>query len=477
MRSQKYKIVFFLLAFVGFSFDVVSQKMNLQQCVTHALENNIQLKQSQINTQISEYGAKNAKFNLLPSLNGNVSRNNNFGRSVDPFTNQFINANVVSYNYSLNSQVTLFNGFAKLNTMKKSQVDYEKSVKDYEKARNDISLAVASGYLQVLMAKENLNRSNLQVDNSTEQKDRVEKQVNAGALPSSNLLEIKTQLANDEFNLVTSENQLEIATLSLAQLLELDASTLEIEDPELNVSNVAIEIYDENSIYNTASQNLPEIKSAELNVVSTEKGYQVAKGSYSPALSLSAVVFTGTSSTAPNPNFDQYIIDGVRFDTVGFTSSGADVITVNPILVAPDYILGDQLKDNVRQQVALNLSVPIFNGLSTRINVQRSKLSHQIAELEEQNSKNQLRKSIQQAHTDYKAAAKRYQSAKNQLEVSEENYNNAKLRFQEGILSTTDYRTITNNRNSAQSDLLNAKYDFVFKQKVLDFYQGKEIKL
>lgn len=478
MAAQKYKILFVLIAFTTFSSEIFAQKMNLEECISHALENNIQLKQAEINTQITDYNAKNNKYNLLPSVNGNAGWSNNFGRSVDPFTNQFINANVVSYSFSLNSQVTLFNGMSKVNTMRQSAIDYEKSVLDYEKSKNDMVLAVASSYLQILMAKENLTRSELQLENSNQQFDRIQKQFDAGAVPITNLLEIKTQVANDEFNKVTAENQLVIAKLTLAQLLDINESNFDIVDPSLNIDNVSIQNYDETQVFESAQQTLPEVKSAELGVESSLKGLQISRGRYTPTLTLGAVVFTGTSSTAPNPNYDEYTISGYNLDTtLSFTESGERIITPSPILIAPDYTFSNQLKDNIRQQVSLNLSIPIFNGMSSRYQVQRSKLNHQIAVLNEQNTKNQLRKDVQKANTDYNAAAKRYQSAKNQLEVAEENYKNAKIRFEQGLISTVDYRTITNTRNSAQSDMMNAKYDFVFKQKILDFYQGKEIKL
>ena len=155
MMMQKYKILFFLLAFLSFSFESFSQKMNLKECINYAIEHNIQLKQAEINTEINKYNADNKKYNLLPSVNGNAGWNNNIGRSVDPFTNQFIDANVISYNFSVNSQVTLFSGFSKLNAVKQSKIDYQKSVADLDKSKNDIVLAVASNYLQVLMANEN----------------------------------------------------------------------------------------------------------------------------------------------------------------------------------------------------------------------------------------------------------------------------------------------------------------------------------
>ena len=434
--------------------------MDLAQCIDHALTNNIQLKQAEINTQLSEYNAKNAKYSLLPSLNANAAFTNNLGRSVDPFTNQFVDGvnSFQSTNYSLSSQVTLFNGLSKLNNVKKSQIDYQKSIKDFEKNKNDITLAVASGYLQVLMAKENVNRSQLQLTNSQEQLARVQKQVDAGALPIASLLEIKSQVANDEFNVVNAENQWAILHLNLAQLLEVNPSQFEIADPVLDISSQQVASYDEEALYNTAVEALPEIESATLNVESSQKGVQIAKGSYSPTLTLSTVVFTGTSSIA------QQLIG---FDTTGLF----------PTAIYGDYPFGDQINDNIRQQLSLNLSIPIFNGLSARTQVQRSKLNCELATLNDQSVKNQLRKNIQTAYTDYKAAAKRYESAKNQLSVTEENFKNAKIRFEQGLLSATDYRTITNTKNSAISDVLNAKYDFIFKQKILDFYQGKGIKL
>ena len=460
MKTQKYNLLFFLITFSLISFKIDAQNMNLEECIAHAIDNNIQLKQAEINTQISSYDVQNNKFNLLPSLNANASLSNNLGRSIDPFTNQFVEGvnSFQSTNYSVSSQVTLYNGLTKLNNIKQSQINYDKSVLDYQKSKNDIILAVASNYLQVLMAKENLKGSQLQVENSKEQLSRVKSQVDAGALPLTNLLEIKTQLATDEFNQVNAINQLEIAKLNLAQLLDITSPNFDITDPDLDMVNLAIHNYNEENIFVTAKTVLPEIKSAELGVESAVKGVQLARGTYAPSLTLNTVIFTGTSSIAQQL---------VGFDTTGLF----------PTPIYGDYPFSDQINNNIRQQASLNLSIPIFNGMNSRIQVQRSKLNYQIAQLNEQNIKNQLRKDIQKAYTDYKAAAKRYQSAKNQLNAAEENYKNAKVRFEQGILSTTDYRTILNNKNATEADLLNSKYDFVFKQKILDFYQGKEIKL
>lgn len=478
MKRQKYTILFFLVAFTLISFKARSQKWTLEQCINHALDHNIQIKQTELNAELSNVNAVNSRYDMLPSVNGNAGMNNNFGRSVDPFTNQFINANVISYNFSVSSQVTLFNGFSKMNTYKQAQVNYDKSMQDAEKSKNDVVLAVASAYLQVLMLDENVTRAQLQLKSSQDQFDRIQKQVNAGALPESNLLEIRSQLAGDEYNLVNAENQLSAAQLNLAQLLELDKTSIDIEKPELGIPTQVVETYNEEDLYSTATERMPEVKSAELGVRSAEKGMQISKGSYTPSLSLSAVVFTGTSSTAPNPNFDQYSLSGFYIDTIGVTQVTSEpVVRLNPILVAPDYLFKDQLVDNIRQQISLNLSIPIFNGMSTRMQVQRSKLQHEQAVLTESSVKNQLRKNIQQAHSDYKATARRYTSASNQFELADQNFKNAQIRFEQGLISATDYRTISNTRNATQSDLLNAKYEFVFAQKVLDFYQGKPITL
>ena len=448
------------------------RKWTFRQCVDHALQNNIRIKQSELNVAVGEANLLQSMANFLPDLNGGVSHGYNFGRSIDPFTNQFTTERIQSNNFSLNSSVTLFSGFQNLNSWKQSKTDLEASQFDSQKAKNDIILAIADAYLQILFSGELFENAAIQLVTSQKQLERTGKLVDAGSLPESNFFEMKAQVAQDELTLVNAENQLDISKLNLAQFLDLESyENFDVAKPDFSgIGKINFTGIDKN-IFNTAEQIMPEIKSADLKVASAEKGIAISRGSNFPRLSLSGAIYTGYSSAR---ELNEIIIDTFP---IGFlTNNPTETVSApNPIFKPEPYPFSKQTDDNLSQSLSFNLSFPIFNRLQTRTATSMAIISQKNAEFEAANARNQLRKEIQQVFANAKAANKKYIASKNQVEAQRKVFQDTEVRYNQNMVNTVDYNIAKNNLTKAESDLVQAKYEFIFRLKILDFYLGKPI--
>ena len=425
-----------------------TKQWTLEECINHALENNIQIQQSELNLLITNQNLAQSKYGMLPNINGFASHTYNFGQTIDPFTNQFATSQVRSNSLSLSSSVTLFNGFQTLNTVKKNQADLQASRFDMEKMQNDISLNIANFYLQILFSHELVKNAERQLQVTSGQITRIQKLVDAGSLPEGNLREIQAQYASEELQKINAENQLNITTLNLAQILRLeDASNFDVVMPNLESFQGVSELITPGALYLTALETMPEVKSAEYSYYSAEKSKDIARGAYSPNLSATGSIGSGFSEN--NKEF----ADGE--------------LRVKPF--------NDQLDDNFNKSVGIRINIPIFNGMSARSNVQRAKLSLEIAELNLEDTKLQLRQKIESAHNDAIAALKRYKAAEKSVDALNLSFNYTKQRFDVGMLNSFEFNNEKNRLNNAESELLQAKYEYIFKTKVLDFYQGKAI--
>lgn len=453
------------------------QSMNLEACIEYALKNNIQIKQSILNTELSEVNLNQSQANLLPSLNANASHSYNYGRTIDRFTNQFATQQVLSQNLSLSSDINLFNGLQNINTIQQNKFDYLASKYDVEKMRNDISLSVASSYLQVLYAVEAVENARNQMGVTQAQVDRTKMLVDAGAAAKGTLLDMQAQLASEELTLTSAQNQRDIAYLGLAQLLNLPTPEgFSIIKPELEVAGEALLNANTNEIYNTAVSNLPEMKSAEYKVKSSEKAVDVAWGGLSPRLSFSAAYGTGYSGLSQRivglPAFQGYAPDGS-------VTSGGDTV-FSPFFssaVTERISFADQYKDNVNKSFGFFLTVPIFNRFQTKSAIDRSRIQKLNAELAVESTKLQIQKNVQQAYADANAGLKKYNASLRAVDATKESFKYTEEKFNVGMINTNDYNESKNRLVKAESDLLQAKYEYIFKTKVLDFYQGKPLKL
>lgn len=458
--------------------ETLAQPMSLEACIDYALKNNIQIKQSELNTELSQVALTQSEANILPSLNGNVSHSYNTGRTIDRFTNQFATQQVLSQNLSLSSDVTIFNGLQNYNTIQQNKFTLLANRYDIEKIRNDVSLNIASAYLQVLFAGETVDNVRNQLSITNAQVERTQKLVDAGASAKGTLLDIQAQLASEELNLTNAQNQLDIAYLSLAQLLNLPSPEgLSIVKPLLEITgNETLLSATPSQIYASAISNLPEIKSADLKVKSASKAVDVAWGSLSPRLSFSAAYGTGYSGLSKQvvslPQYAGYAPNG------SFTSGGDTVYSPlfsNPVTEKVPFL--DQYKSNVNKSFGFFLTVPIFNRFQTRTAIDRARIQKLSAELTAESTKLQVQKNVQQAYADANAGFKKFKASQKTVDAMKESFKYVEQKFTVGMLNTNEYNDSKNKLIKAQNDLLQAKYEYVFKTKVLDFYQGKPLKL
>lgn len=449
------------------------KEWELQECIDYAIEHNIQIKQSEINAQISKQSVSQARASMLPTFNGFATNTYNWGQTIDPFTNQFATERVRSNSFGFNSQVTLFNGFSLYNSYRKSELDYMASKYDSDKMRDDIALNVATAYLQVLMNKSLLEIAKDQITITRQQVERTKKMVDAGTLPKSNLLDMQAQLAQEELQEVNNQNQLDISRLNLLQLMELESGIDEFElvDPEIDSPAQLMDMKKPNAIYNTALDIMPAVKSAEYKLSSSEKDLSIARGNASPSLTLSGNFGTGYSGA--RREVEGASVTGV--DTIGFTTGDEYVLTPSFEYDYRKKPFNEQLEDNLNQSVSLQLSIPIFNGLSSRTRIKSAKLNLENARYNLDLQKNQLRKNIQSAYADALAAYKKYLASEKSVNALEEAFNYAQTRYEVGMMNAVDFNDAKNKLTKAKSELQQAKYEYVFKTKVLDFYQGQAL--
>lgn len=457
----------------------------LQRAIEYALTHNLGVRQSELTAQQQAAGLRLNRAALLPTATLNGTQSFNFGTNRDPFTNQFQAVNVRANNFSATAQVTVFAGFQLRNTIRQGQLDAEAARVDIAKARNDLSLNVASSFLQLVLAQELIRASEARLSTVREQVTRSEKLLRAGAVAEGNVLDSRAQLASEERTLVTAQNQRDLAQLALVQHLNLDpttASRFEVELPPLPDPTAwlaSADALDPNATFELARQQQPDIKAADLRVQSARRGLDLARGAYYPRLTVAGGVSTGFSSVR-----NQQVLRTDRFRTspvllVDPAAPGGYAPTAfvvpEPLLEALPYKFLNQLSDNRGEFLQVTLAVPILNGLQSRVGVQQAQLTIQQTELRAEQTRLQLRQTIQQSYADALAAQRRFAASARQAEALTRAFRNAEIRFNNGLLNGTDFNLARNNLTAAESDRLQAKYEFFFRRKVLDFYQGKPL--
>ncbi len=423
-----------------------SQKQwTLKECVNHALKNNISVKTNKLNIEIAEKNVKSSKSTFYPSLSASTGGNLNFGSTFDPVSNDRVSTTTFGGSLGVGASYMVFNGFRNLNTYKQAKIGVESSKLDLEVMENDIALQVVNTYLNVLFAKENLEVAKVQAEISKKQIDRASAQFEAGAIPKGDLLNIQSTAANDAQNVVTQENGLNIALLQLAQLLQVSYDNFDVATMEVGSPSAAL-LYDtSNEVYQKALTNRPEIERAKLSIERADFDIKIAKADYLPSLSTSFNV-------GSNYGFSLDLPDGAS----------------NPRLF-------NQLNDNLGYGLGFNLNIPIFNGFRNDANVERSKINKLVSENNLESEKLRLQQTIEQAYLDSKAAIKTFEAATISLEAQREAFKNAQASFDYGAMTQFDYDQVRNRLVSAESALIRAKYDYIFKTKVLQFFYGENI--
>ncbi|MCE2846463.1 MAG: TolC family protein [Sphingobacteriales bacterium] len=442
---------------------------SLQRCVNYALEHNLSVLRAEVSAELSATTVQQSRFALFPTLNGSAARNWNFGYTIDPYTNDFTTGQVTSDNFSLNSAATLFGGFQLRRALQQSSLEYLAAGQDVRKIKNDISLNVVSAYLQVVYAKEQRKVAEGRVQQAQQQCDRLKRMVENGMAVQGNLLDADAQRASEELALVSAVNQVELAKLALAQLLQLDqAAGFDVEDPLIAAPDSGLKQKSVDEITAIALSALPEMKAAEYRLRGAEKGVSAAQGGLYPRLTAFGQVSTFYASSAKR-------FAGV--DTLGIVPIGATAS--GELVYAPTFRsrfetnpFDEQVNQNLNKVFGLSLNVPLFNGASSRLALRRARLNLESARLNHSGIKNQISQSVQQADADMRAAKARYRSSTDALSAFEAAFGYASRRYDGGLINSLEYLTALNNLTRAKIDSLQARYDYIFRMKVLDFYAG-----
>ena len=442
---------------ISTSFAQNSKKWTLKECIDYALEHNLSVKRATQTTELRKEDIATAKGNFLPGVSASASQNFNFGSFFDPGAAIRVSTDTRSNGFSLNTQMNLFNGFSNKNNLIQSKTSYEASKLDLEKMKNDISLNIVNLYLNVLFNKENLKIAQSQVVISSEQLKRTKELVDAGVQPKGNLLEVEATKVNDENAVVTAENNLALSLLDLSQLLQIPNQRFDIKEIPVNISSVALLYDNTEEIFSKAVESQPEIKSAELALENAETGVKIAKSGYLPTLSLSA----GLRSvyTHRQGQEDDFFIPVDRTDPTGPQR-----------LIKNGFF--DQLDGNLGESYGFNLSIPIFNRGQVKARVNRAKINQEISKINLDDSKRALRESIERAYINARATLKEYEAAEKSVKAQEQSFEFAQERYNLGATNSFDFEQVKNRLVNAQAKLINAKYNFVFRTKVLEFYYG-----
>ena len=447
-------------------------KWTLQECINYARANNIGLRQAHISNQMSLNNARQSVASGFPSLNAGATHMYNEGKTIDRFTNRFADQRVLSQNFYISGNVVLWGGFSQYNTIRASHYTYLSGVEQTKQQENDLSLSVANAYIGAIFSEEILKVSQGQFEVTKQQLEQTVKLVNAGAAAKSAEYDLRAQMATEELNVTTAENNYQLALLNLRQLMYLDSvSTFRIERPEIEVQENALVVADVQSVYETSLKHMPSIKSAQYSIQSAEKTLAANRGRISPSLSFNASLGTGTSGLAKDILSSRV----VGYLPSGLTTKGDTVYTPQMEFATRTTPFADQFRDNVNKSWGFSLSIPIFNGLQTHTAVRNSKLNAYNAKLSQDLVKQTLYQDISRAYADAKAALNKYNASIANVEAAAESFRYAQIKLNSGAISTFDFITAKNRLYAAESNLLQAKYDYVFRLKVLDFYQGKPL--
>ncbi len=462
----------FLLQCFGIAQRLDTERYSLTQCIDIALENNLDLKSTTLNANTARINHRQAKANILPSLNGNYNIGVNNGRSIDPFTNDFINQELTFSNARLNLDATIFNGFRLLNTVRQQRLNRQASEMEIEEAKQTLILNVTLAYLQVLNRTDVLALAKARLIATDKQLKQQEDLYNEEVGNPADYADIKGQKTIDETNILTAESDLNNAKLSLSRLMNthknytVDKASILLDFEEYMLSS--------DDVFNDAINNLATFKAKELRAEAADKGIRVAKAQYIPEISFFGQVNTNYSSVAET------------FTEIGSnTVETGDFVTVNNEEISVfttqtefrgdkiEYI--DQFDNNLNTVVGIAVNIPLFNGFIAKNNVALEKIKAEESLIELERTSLEVKNAIAQVHFDMKAAYNRYQSLLNQVAAFEESYRVNEIRFNNGVSNFIAYITSKNNLDNAETNLTNAKYEYLLRVKVLEFYRGNTL--
>lgn len=427
-----------------FSANVQAQeKWDLEKCISHAIENNLNIKQQEASKEQSAVELSTAKWSRLPDLNGGASHSFNFGRSIQA-DNTYKSLNTQNTSFNLNTSIPLFTGLKITNNIALAKLNLKAATEDLNKAKEDISIQVASAYLQVLFNEELAQVAHIQVELSKEMLVQKEEYFKNGKASEAEWLEAKSRVAQDQLSAVQADNNYKLSLLDLSQLLGLPSpENFSIVSPTAEMEEYMESISSPADIYNQAILFKPSIKAAQYRLEGAAKSVKIAKSAYFPQLSFGAGLST-----------NYYKVAGMK-----------------------NSLFGSQLRDNFSQYLGFQLTIPIFNRFGTRNQVRSARIQQNTLNWQLEDSKKALYKEIQQAYYNALGAESRYQSSITADKAAEASFNLMKEKYAEGKANATEYNESRTSWMKAISEKLQAKYDYIFRTKILDFYKGVPLTL
>lgn len=448
--------------------------LTLQQCVETGLEKNLDVLQAGLQMETGKVNWNQARLNMLPDLNASATNGMNQGRSIDPFTNSYINQQINYANYGASSSVVLFRGFSMQNAAKQNAYLYEASKMDWQQAKDNLTINIILAYLQVLTNTDLLKLAINQAELSQKQVERLEIMNRDGAIKPSELSDLRGQYANDQLSIISTRNALEQSKLSLCKLMNIPYDrNMKLEPIDAAAFATRYEI-SADSIYATALQEFSLVKAVELKREGAARGVKVARGQLFPILSFNGNASTNYSSAARNDVFLGSSEEATS-DYVLVNGTPSPVIRKMNNFESEKISYGKQVKNNIFTSFSLGLQIPIFNSFAQRNRVKLAKIELKNAEYTSSTTKTQLQQSIQEAHINMTASAERYKTLLIQVEAYQQSFRAAEIRFNAGVGTSIDYLTAKNNLDRANSNAVAAKYDYALRTKILDYYQGKQL--
>jgi outer membrane protein len=449
----------------------------LEQCVGRAEAKNLGIRSAAYDKDLAQVGEWGAKWGFLPDLNAAATHGYNWGQTIDRYTNTFATDRVRTNNFYLGSNWTLFGGLAQQNQFRKAKLDNSSAEEGLAAARVDVQSNVVARFMEMLSAEERIKAATVNADRTREQITFTEALVEAGRTARVELLDIRSQLAREEYDIITAENQYQQARLRMAQLLQLSPQ----EADAFSITAPALQAFDPQEPTATVAQVMqrvlethPAFKQSKLNVESAERSVEIARAGGIPSLRFSANVASGYSGR------DEVIVGEPIVgapSVAGFTESGELVYTPNYSFNTATKSFNEQLKDNINYSTSWTLSIPLFNNMNTRTQAQQARIRYEQARLQQTSQEQQLQLSVQQAIADQRAAYRQYRAAANAYEASRESVRYANERFEQGAVTALELSTAKANLNRSNADMITARYSYLMALKSLDILQGLPLSL
>ncbi len=472
LREIIVSICLFFTVYIGFTQEGTKKKYTLKDCITIALENNLDVKSSTLNAKTAKINYKQSKTNILPTLNGNYNIGVNNGRSIDPFTNDFINQELTFSNAQLNLDATIFNGFRLLNTIRQQRLNNRASEIEVEESKQTLILNVTLAYLQVLNNKDVLELAKNRLKTTIDQLKRQETLYNEELGNPADFADIKGQKAIDETSILIAESGLKNAELNLMSLLNVtDSFSIDVTDVLLNFENYT---YSPEDIFKDALKNLATFKANTLRVEAAKKGVYIAQAQYLPEISFFGRLNTNYSSVAETFTDTGSAIQNTG-DFVTIDSQQIAVQTNQTLFEGNKIEYLDQFDNNLNTVIGIAVDIPLFNGFRAKNNVSLEKIKVQESLILLTRMEQEIKNTISQVHFDMEVAYKRFHSLKKQVEAFEESFRINEIRFNNGVSNFLAYITSKNNLDTAITNLTNVKYQYVLQVKILEFYRGNNI--